>query len=74
MRHITDQLAAVGEPVSDPDLLRYILNGLGYEFNSFVVALTTRSDVVSLEEHHGFLLTHESILLSVMTLKDSQGI
>jgi gag-polypeptide of LTR copia-type len=64
MRHIADQLAAIGEPISDFDLVRYILNGLGSEFNSFVVALTTRSDAVSLEELHGFLLTHESLLLS----------
>jgi gag-polypeptide of LTR copia-type/GAG-pre-integrase domain len=64
MRHIDDQLAAIGEPIGDADLVRYILNELGSEFNSFVVALTTRSDVVSLEELHGFLLTHESLLLS----------
>jgi gag-polypeptide of LTR copia-type len=49
MRNITDQLAAIGESVNDSDLIRYVLNGLGSEFNSFVVALTTRSDLVSLE-------------------------
>jgi gag-polypeptide of LTR copia-type len=64
MRNIADQLAAIGELLNDSDLIRYVLNGLGSEFNSFVVALTTRSNLVSLEELHGFLLSHESLLLS----------
>lgn len=64
MRGIVDQLATVGEPVSDADLVCYVLNGLGSEFNSFIVALTTRTDPISLTDLHGFLLTHEALLSS----------
>ena len=64
MRSIADQLTAVGEPVSDSDLVRYILSGLGPDFNSFIVAVTTRSDPISLSDLHGFLLTHESLLMA----------
>jgi gag-polypeptide of LTR copia-type len=64
MRSIADQLAAVGEIVTDSDLTRYMLNGLGSDFNSFVVAITTRSDPLSIEELHGFLLSHEALLNS----------
>jgi gag-polypeptide of LTR copia-type len=61
MHSIADQLAAVGEPVSDSDLVRCILNGLRSEFNSFVVALTTRSNPVSLDDLHGFLFSQERL-------------
>jgi gag-polypeptide of LTR copia-type len=64
MRSIADQLAAVGEIVTDSDLTRYVLNGLGSDFNSFIVAITTRSDPLSIEELHGFLLSHEALLNS----------
>jgi gag-polypeptide of LTR copia-type len=71
MRNIVDQLAAIRESITDPDLIRYILNGLGSEYNSFVVALTTRSDLVSLEDLHGFFLSHELLLLSQHQLSSS---
>ena len=63
-RGIADQLTASGEPVTDSDLVRYILNGLGSDFNSFIVAITTRSEPLSLSDLHGFLLTHEALLTS----------
>lgn len=59
---IADQLAASGSPVPDLDLVNYILTGLGPEFNSFVVTLTTRATPVSLTELHGFLLAYENLL------------
>jgi hypothetical protein len=41
-----------------------VLNELGSDFNSFVIAITTRSDLLSIEELHGFLLSHEALLNS----------
>lgn len=64
MRHIADQLACAGEPVSESDLVRTILSGLGPAYNSFVVSLTTRSDPVKLSDLHAFLLSHEYLLES----------
>jgi gag-polypeptide of LTR copia-type len=71
MRSIADQLAVVGEIVIDSDLTRYVLNGLGSDFNSFVVAITTRSDPLSIEELHDFLLSHEALLNSQHQLSSS---
>lgn len=62
MRGIANQLTAVGEPVTDSELVRHILSGLGADFNSFVVAVTTRATPLSLDDLHGFLLTHEALL------------
>lgn len=64
MHGIADQLMASGEPVPDSDLVRYILNGLGPDFNSFVVAVTTRAEPLQLLDLHSFLLTHESLMSS----------
>ncbi|GAB2303285.1 hypothetical protein Dimus_037280, partial [Dionaea muscipula] len=37
----------------------HILAGLGSEYLSFIVSITSRSQPVSLEELHGLLLAHE---------------
>jgi gag-polypeptide of LTR copia-type len=47
MRNITDQVTVIGKLVTDADLTRYVLNRLGSKFNFFIVALTTRLDLVS---------------------------
>jgi hypothetical protein len=60
--------------VSDSDLIRYVLNGLGFEFNSFVVTLTTRSEHIFLEELYNFLFSHESLLLSQYQICTSDSI
>lgn len=41
IRKITDELAFIGSPVSDDDLA--VLNGLGLDYNSFIVAAATAS-------------------------------
>jgi gag-polypeptide of LTR copia-type len=68
MQSIADQLAVVGELVTDSDLTRYVL---GSDFNSFVVAITTRFDPLSIEELHGYLLSHEALLNSQHQLTPS---
>lgn len=62
MRSIADHLTVIGSPMLDSYLVHHILNGLGQNFNSFVVAITTRSDPVTIADFHGFVLTHEALL------------
>lgn len=62
MRSFADQLSAAGEPISDSELVRYILGGLGSDYNSFVVAINTRSNPISLTELRSFLTAHEALL------------
>ncbi|KAB2632865.1 hypothetical protein D8674_029112 [Pyrus ussuriensis x Pyrus communis] len=54
---ISDKLAAAGEPISDSDLVAYILSGLSIEYESFIDSIETRSDFVNPDELHGLLLT-----------------
>lgn len=63
MRAIADELAFIGTPVSDDDLMIQILNGLGSEFNS-VVAAANAKDHISFADLHAMLLSHESLPLS----------
>ena len=37
MKAIKDELAAAGKAVSDEELISYIVNGLGYDYNPFCV-------------------------------------
>jgi gag-polypeptide of LTR copia-type len=64
MMSIADQLSASGSPVSDSDLVSALLSGLGPDFNSFVVTITTRSDPVSTSDLFGYALAHEALLSS----------
>ncbi|RVW86356.1 Retrovirus-related Pol polyprotein from transposon RE1 [Vitis vinifera] len=62
MKSISDNLAAVGEPVKDRDHILQLLGGLGPDYNSIVASLTAREDDLSLHSVHNILLTHEQRL------------
>lgn len=64
MRQISDELAFIGSPLTDDDLVSSVLNGLGTEFNPFVVAVTTasRHSPLSFSDLHGLLFSHEHLL------------
>lgn len=65
MRAIADELAFIGSPVSDDDLVIQVLTGLGADFNSVVAAANSRENL-SFAELQSMLLSHESLLLSQM--------
>lgn len=64
MRQISDELAFIGSPLTDNDLVSSVLNGLGAEYNPFVIAVTTasRHTPLSFADLHGLLLSHEHLL------------
>lgn len=64
MRSIADELAFIGSPVTDDDLILYILGGLGSDFNSFVTTITARQGGLTLAEFQSLLFTHEQLLQS----------
>jgi gag-polypeptide of LTR copia-type len=64
MTSIDDQLSACGSPIANSDLVSALLSDFGPEFNSFVVAITTRSDPISTSDLFGFALAHEALLSS----------
>ncbi|XP_047326457.1 uncharacterized protein LOC124930141 [Impatiens glandulifera] len=62
---ITDNLAAAGQQVADEDLILYVLGGLGPEYESLLVVVTTRPDSINVDDFSGLLLTHEIRLESL---------
>ena len=62
VKTITDNLAAIGEPIIERDQILQILGGLGHEYNSIVASLTSRDEDLSLHFVHSILLTHEQRL------------
>lgn len=70
MRQISDELAFIGAPLTDDDLVSSVLNDLGAEFNPFVVTVTTasRHSPLSFSDLHGLLLSHEHLLQGQTTI------
>ncbi|KAJ4746261.1 Gag/pol [Rhynchospora pubera] len=62
IRAISDELAFIGAPVPDEDLVMTLLGGLGTDYNSFVVAINTRQEPASFLEVQSLLLSHECLL------------
>ncbi|WKA05198.1 hypothetical protein VitviT2T_023177 [Vitis vinifera] len=62
LKSLADNLAAIGEPVTDRDQIFQLLGGLGADYNSIVASLTAREDEMSFYSVHNILLTHEQRL------------
>ena len=50
MKNFADNLTASGNPITEEDLVLYILAGLGSEYDPVVVNITARSDTLPLQE------------------------
>ena len=59
-----DQLAAIGKPTDDEDLISFIISGLNPTFNSFVtyVSIAARDNPLSFLDFQDELLNHEMLL------------
>ncbi|RVW18439.1 Retrovirus-related Pol polyprotein from transposon RE1 [Vitis vinifera] len=61
LKMITDNLAAIGEPISERDQELQFLSGLGVEYNPIVASITAREYDLPLQSVHSILLTHEQL-------------
>ena len=59
MKGFADAMAAIGKPLSEDEVLGYMLAGLGSEFEPLVASITARDDPVSLSSFYAFLLSAE---------------
>ena len=59
-KHLADQLASIGQPVQNDDLVTYVLNGLGPEYEMLVLALTNFPPLPSFNDLRTRLLVFES--------------
>ena len=71
IKKIVDSLNAINKLVSEKDHVMYILGGLGTDYLSFVVSITSRSQAVKLEELHSLLLAHEQRIDKLHTIEDT---
>ena len=62
MKIIADELALAQAPVTEDDLIIFILNGLGMEFREISTAIRARETPISLEELHDKLVDFEAII------------
>lgn len=60
MKSFASTLAAIGKPLSNDELISYILCGLGADLSSFVTSMMTRSGDLSLDEFYGYLVDQET--------------
>ena len=59
IRNICDNLIVIGELVSKQYQIMVILGGLGPEYNSFVVTITSQAKPISIEELQSHLMVFE---------------
>ncbi|KAL5813122.1 hypothetical protein ACOSQ3_028072 [Xanthoceras sorbifolium] len=59
IKNIGDALSAAGEEVSERDLLLSLMHGVGHEYDSVVVLISSQRSTMSLEEAQFLLLMHE---------------
>jgi hypothetical protein len=62
MHKTTNELYFIRALVTNEDLMGYILEGVGSEFNPIVVAANARSEPFSFIDMVSFILFHESLL------------
>lgn len=58
----SDELALLGKPVDDDDLIYHLFEGLGVEYKSVVDAINARDTAISFVELHEKLLNREAFL------------
>jgi hypothetical protein len=59
-----DQLATIGKPIPNEDLISYLTNGLNPSFNSFIttISILSRDRQMSFEDFQDELFNHEMLL------------
>ena len=62
IKKIVDNLSTIEEYVTEQDHILYILGGLGYEYNSFVMSITSHTDAPNLDDINSLMLAYESLL------------
>nr|XP_007140419.1 hypothetical protein PHAVU_008G110300g [Phaseolus vulgaris]ESW12413.1 hypothetical protein PHAVU_008G110300g [Phaseolus vulgaris] len=59
VKRLRDTLAAIGKRVEDEELIAYMLQGLGPDYDPFVTSITTRTDVYTVSDVYAHMLSYE---------------
>ena len=60
IKRMVDELTLVGQPLKPNDIITYVLVRLGQEYDSLASTITSRSNLITLEEFYSLLLICES--------------
>jgi hypothetical protein len=58
----SDQLAAVGKPLDDEDIINFIIGGLNPSFNTFVTSFSLTNRDLNFDDFQNELLNYEMML------------
>jgi hypothetical protein len=59
VKRLGDTLAAIGKKLEDDELIAYMLQGLGSEYDSLVTSITTCTDVYTISDVYAHMLSFE---------------
>lgn len=59
VKHLGDTLAAIGKRIEDEELIAYMLQGLGPDYDPLVTSITTRTDVYTVSDVYAHMLSYE---------------
>lgn len=62
VKSISDSLAVINDKIPDPDIVMYVLNGLGRDYDNFVIFIQNRENPLSFGDLKEKILTHEQWL------------
>ena len=62
MKALSDEMAAIGKPLTDDDMVSYILAGLDFNYMSFVSSICARTIPIKPNELYAQLISFESRL------------
>ncbi|CAA7391167.1 unnamed protein product [Spirodela intermedia] len=68
---ITDELVIAGQLINEQELIIIILRGLGPQYAEFTTRITTRIDLLTLEDVLAHLTTHE-VIFDFHNVQDNQ--
>jgi histone deacetylase 1/2 len=60
VKSLTDALAAAGSPLSDEEIVNYVLSGVGDDFGAIVAAIGIKDEEISPDELYAYLLSYEA--------------
>ena len=60
VKSLTDALAAAGSPLSDEEIVNYVLVGIGDDFSAIVAAIGIKDEEISPDELYAHLLSYEA--------------
>jgi hypothetical protein len=61
MKSLADTMAAAGSPISNDELVDYIITGLGSAFNSIAASLTVGNQSMTYTDFYAHILSYEAL-------------